>query len=475
MSQKTYYPTIGLEIHAELSTNTKMFCKCENNPFDATPNAHTCPVCMAHPGSLPVPNQAAIQQMIRIGSAVDGVIADFTEFDRKNYFYPDIPKGWQITQFKYPIVSGGRLAGVDITRIHLEEDTATSKHSEEGTLVDYNRAGVPLMELVTEPVLHSSEDAMNFARELQLLLRYLGASHANMEKGEMRVEVNVSVSTDQETLGTKVEVKNIASFGMAGKAIDFEINRMTDLLEAGRGDEIVQETRGWDDVKSQTFSQRSKENSADYRYFPEPDIPKFHLHSLYNLDEIKATLPELPWQRRARYSDLGLAQDALDVLIQDQELATLFENTTILFSGDTKRILLTANYIVSDLMGMIKNEKEGRLLLKKMNAETFAELMTMTDAGEINSRAAKDILAILAKEGGDPRTIADEKDLMQQNDSEALKGVAQSILDENPQAVEDYKAGKETSIKFLVGQAMKATKGAANPQMMEELFKELIN
>ena len=474
MTQKTYYPTIGLEIHAELSTNTKMFCKCENNPFDATPNAHTCPVCMAHPGSLPVPNQAAIEHMIRIGLAVNGTVANFSEFDRKNYFYPDIPKGWQITQQKYPIVSGGKLAGLDITRIHLEEDTATSKHSEDGTLVDYNRAGVPLMELVTEPVLHSSEDAMNFARELQLLLRYLGASHANMEKGEMRVEVNVSVSDDPEKLGTKVEVKNIASFGMAGKAIDFEIARMTDLLEAGRGNEVVQETRGWDDVNQKTFSQRSKENSADYRYFPEPDIPKFYLYELYNLETIKKELPELPWERRTRYSDLGLANDALDILIQDQELATVFENTIILFSGDKKKIQLAANYLVSDLMGMVKNEEAGRTLIKRLDADKFAELITMTELGEINSRATKDILSLLVTEGGSPRIIAEEKGLMQQNDSTALTTVAQAILDANPQAVEDYKAGKETSIKFLVGQAMKETKGSANPQMMEELFAELM-
>ena len=474
MTQKTYYPTIGLEIHAELSTQTKMFCQCENNPFDATPNAHTCPVCMAHPGSLPVPNQAAIEHMIRIGLAVHGTVANFTEFDRKNYFYPDIPKGWQITQYKYPIVSGGKLAGIDITRIHLEEDTATSKHSENGTLVDYNRAGVPLMELVTEPVLHSSEDAMNFARELQLLLRYLGASHANMEKGEMRVEVNVSVSDDPEKLGTKVEVKNIASFGMAGKAIDYEIARMTDLLEAGRAEEIVQETRGWDDVNQKTFSQRSKENSADYRYFPEPDIPKYYLHELYNLQEMQSQLPELPWERRARYADMGLGQDALDVLVQDQELATLFQNTIIMFAGEQKKIQLAANYLVSDLMGMVKNEEPGRSLIKRLDPEQFAALITMTFSGEINSRATKDILAVLATEGGNARTIAEEKGLMQQNDAEALQVVAQTILDANPQAVEDYKAGKETSIKFLVGQAMKETKGSANPQVMEELFIELM-
>ncbi|MCB9809336.1 Asp-tRNA(Asn)/Glu-tRNA(Gln) amidotransferase subunit GatB [Candidatus Nomurabacteria bacterium] len=471
---KTYYPTIGLEIHAEMSTDTKMFCKCANNPFEATPNTHTCPVCMAHPGSLPVPNQEAIENMIRIGLAVDGKIANFTEFDRKNYFYPDIPKGWQISQYKHPIVSGGILGGVKLTRIHLEEDTATSKHGEDGTLVDYNRAGVPLMELVTEPVIHTSQEAIHFAKELQLLLRYLGVSHANLEKGEMRVEVNVSISDDPEKLGTKVEVKNIASFAMAGKAIDYEVARMADLLEAGRGDEIIQETRGWDDEKGQTFSQRTKENSEDYRYFPEPDIPKFYLHELYNLEEKKAELPELPWERRSRYEGLGLTLDTAEVLIQDQELGSFFENTVIVFSGDEKKIQLAANYLVSDLVGLMKNDEEGRLLLKRLNADAFAELISMTAGGDINSRATKDILAMLVKEGGDPRTIAETQGLLQENDIDALRAVAQSILDENPQAVEDYKAGKETSIKFLVGQAMKATKGSANPQTMEELYKEII-
>jgi aspartyl-tRNA(Asn)/glutamyl-tRNA(Gln) amidotransferase subunit B len=475
MSDKTYYPTIGLEIHAELSTKTKMFCKCINNPFEALPNVHVCPVCMAHPGTLPVPNQEAIERMVTIGLAVGGEIADFTEFDRKNYFYPDIPKAYQISQYKYPIVSGGSLAGVDLTRIHLEEDTATSKHGENGTLVDYNRAGVPLMELVTEPVITSSEQAMGFAKELQLLLRSLGASHANMERGEMRVEVNVSVSDDPEKLGTKVEVKNIASFSMAGKAIDYEINRMTDLLEAGRGDEIVQETRGWDDAGQKTFSQRKKETSADYRYFPEPDIPKFYLHSMFNLERMKAELPELPWERRARYTqELGISEEAAEVLVQDHDLGVVFENAIISFSGDQKKIQLASNYLTSDLVGLMKNESEGRQLLTGLDAESFAQLIDMIAAGDINSRAGKDLLLMLARDGGNPQHLAEERGLLQQNDEGALRELAQKILDANPQAVEDYKEGKETSIKFLVGQAMKETKGSANPQIMEGLYRGMI-
>src|SRR3989338_5359180 len=263
---KKYYPTIGLEIHAELSTKTKMFCACKNDPDEEKPNINICPVCMAHPGALPVINKKAVEHVIKVGLAIDGEIADFTEFDRKNYFYPDIPKGYQISQYKYPIVSGGHLAGFDITRVHLEEDTANSKHDRgDFSLIDFNRAGVPLMELVTEPVINSPEQAGAFARELQVLLRTLGVSEANMEKGQMRVEANISVSADPKKFGTKVEVKNLNSFRAAERAIKYEIERMIYLTEEGRGSEIIQETRGWDEMKQATFSQRKKEYSEDYR------------------------------------------------------------------------------------------------------------------------------------------------------------------------------------------------------------------
>ena len=258
---KTYKPTIGLEIHAELKTATKMFCDSPNDPFNAAPNTNVCPICMGHPGTLPVINKKAVESVLRVGVALGATLADFSEFDRKNYFYPDIPKGYQISQYKHPLVTGGELAGVAITRVHLEEDTASSGHDEgDYSLVDFNRAGVPLMELVTEPVIHSAEQAGNFGRELQLLLRTLGVSEANMEKGEMRVEANISIS-DTEKLGTKVEVKNLNSFKAAEKAITYEILRHIALLEAG--EKVIQETRGWDDSKGKTFSQRKKEDSHD--------------------------------------------------------------------------------------------------------------------------------------------------------------------------------------------------------------------
>jgi aspartyl-tRNA(Asn)/glutamyl-tRNA(Gln) amidotransferase subunit B len=254
---KTYYPVIGLEIHAELNTQSKMFCGCKNDPNEDKPNVNICPICMAHPGTLPVANKSAIESVIKVGLALGSTIADFTEFDRKNYFYPDIPKGYQISQYKFPIVSGGELNGFGITRVHLEEDTGLSKHDRGNfTLVDYNRAGVPLMELVTEPVIHSAKDASDFAKELQLLLRTLGVSEANLEKGEMRVEPNISVSDVEGQFGTKVEVKNLNSFRSVERAIEYELARMIALYEAGRQDEIVQETRGWDEVKQSTFKRK---------------------------------------------------------------------------------------------------------------------------------------------------------------------------------------------------------------------------
>ena len=278
-----YIPTIGLEVHAELKTASKMFCSCKNDPDERQPNKNVCAICLGHPGSLPVLNNEAIKHVLRVGTAVNGSTADFTEWDRKNYFYPDIPKGYQISQYKYPLVVGGELAGVSIERIHLEEDTAQSTHdTNENSLINFNRSGVPLMELVTRPVIHDSETAVNFSKELQLLLRTLNAGEANLEKGEMRVEANISVASHADTaagkFGTKTEVKNLNSFRSVGRAIAYEVERQINLLDGGG--KVVQETRGWDDAIGETYSQRSKESSHDYRYFPEPDIPKLKISEM---------------------------------------------------------------------------------------------------------------------------------------------------------------------------------------------------
>jgi len=475
--EKKYYPTIGLEIHAELKTQTKMFCGCKNDPDEEKPNVNICPVCMAHPGTLPVINKKAIEDVIKVGLAIGGNIADFTEFDRKNYFYPDIPKGYQISQYKYPIVFGGHLADFDVTRVHLEEDTANNKHDRgDFSLIDFNRAGVPLMELVTEPNTFDASDevvaksASAFAKELQLILWYLGVSDANMEKGEMRVEANISVSEDKSKLGTKVEVKNLNSFKSVEKAIKFELDRMVELIENGKGDEIVQETRGWDESKQITFSQRKKESSHDYRYFPEPDLPKMKLYEEFDLEKMEKELPELPEQMRARYrNDFGIKDEDIEVYVNDKELGFWFEKVGKILN-DKSKIKTASNYITSDYLGLKKNNIE----IKLPSAENFSELINMLSEDKISSRVAKDILAMIVSKDESPMKIATEKDLIQKNDEGAIKGIVEKIIGENPEVVATYRAGKENAIMSLVGKVIKESKGSANPQMVIKLLKDLL-
>jgi len=471
-----YYGTVGLEVHAELKTNTKMFCSCKNDPDEEKPNVNICPVCTAHPGALPVINKKAVENVIKVGLAIDGKISDFTEFDRKNYFYPDIPKGYQISQYKYPIVSGGKLAGMDVTRIHLEEDTANNKHDRgDFSLIDFNRAGVPLLELVTEPRTFESEaDAAKlsakFAKEFQLLLWYLGVSEANMEKGEMRVEANISVSKDHKKLGTKVEVKNLNSFRSVEKAILFELGRMIGLYEGGRESEIVQETRGFDEAKQITVSQRKKEVSADYRYFPDPDLPKLKLHSMFDQDAMKKELPELPVAKRARYkNDFGIKDEDIESYINDPMLSAWFEEIAKSFS-DRDKIKTASNYITSDLVGLRKANAD----IKFPSAKNFAELATLAAEGKISSRAAKDILAVIVVNDESPMKIANEKGLMQESDENTLKEIAKKIINNNPKVVEDYKGGKEQALMSLVGQIIKETKGSANPRITKQILIDIL-
>lgn len=473
---KGYTATIGLEIHAHLKTKTKMFSMSLNDPHHAGPNQNISPIDMAHPGTLPTINKQAVEHMIRIGLAVGGEIANFTEFDRKNYFYPDIPKGYQISQFKYPIVSAGSLAGFDLTRIHLEEDTATSKHHDDYSLVDYNRAGAPLMELVTEPVLHTADDVMNFARELQLLLRYLEAGDANIEKGEMRVEVNLSVSKTKE-LGTKVEVKNIGSISAAGKAVDFEIERQITALE--NGENLAQETRGWDDQKEITFSQRSKENAKDYRYFPEPDLPKLYLHDIFDLSKLKSELPELPETKRRRLAkEYGIKSEDIELYIQTPWMAYFFENTAFHLKDEYEEVLqIASNYITTDIIGILKSkefENYNKNVWDELSSEFFAKLIKMINGGDLGSRGAKDILSKMIIVNKDPEILAEKMGLKQDNDPKTLKKVVQKIIADNPEQVKEFIEGKETLMKFFVGMAMKETKGAGNPKILTELFVELM-
>jgi len=427
---------------------------------------------MAHPGALPVPNKKAIESVIRVGLAIGADIADFTEFDRKNYFYPDIPKGYQISQYKYPIVSGGELHGVKITRVHLEEDTATSQHTGDVSLVNYNRAGVPLMELVTEPVIRTPEQAGNFARELQLLLRYLNVSEANMEKGQMRVELNISVSDKPDVFGTKVEVKNINSFRAVERAAVYETKRMIDLLESGRGNEIVQETRGWDENKQATFSQRSKENAQDYRYFPDPDIPKYYLRTLFDIPALQAGLPELPAMKRLRYQEqFGIKADDVENYVSDPDLGMYFEDVVTELAGNKEAIQTASNYIISDLVGLKKKDTNFEFPY----AHHLAELVLMIGAGELSSRAAKDLLPILRSENRSPRAIADERGLIQKDDPEALQKLAEKVISENSEAVASYKSGKQNALMSLVGVIMKESKGSANPEKAKEMLEKILS
>ncbi len=465
-----YLATIGLEIHAELNTKSKMFCSCLNDPDEEIPNKNICPVCTAQPGTLPTVNLKAVESVLRVGKAIGADLADFTEWDRKNYFYPDIPKGYQISQYKYPLVSGGKLCGVDITRIHLEEDTGSSKHDDgDYSIVDYNRAGVPLMELVTEPVIHDAETAMRFGKELQLLLRTLGVSDANMEKGQMRVEANISISKTDK-LGTKVEVKNLNSFRAVADAIAFEIKRHEAVLESGG--KIEQETRGWDDSSGKTFTQRKKESANDYRYFPDPDIPKLMCKEVFgNNYEKLEKLPELPWEKRERILSLGIDDKVAEIYVSDNILGKLFDDVCNILGLNQTQIKLASNYISSDLVSFIKNEPKGELLV---SAKHIVDLVKMIDSNELSSRGAKDALAIVYNEGGDIREVAEKNGLIQKSDLSLLENIAKEIIENNKTQADEYRSGKVALLQFFVGQGMKATKGAGNPKILGEVFSKLL-
>jgi aspartyl-tRNA(Asn)/glutamyl-tRNA(Gln) amidotransferase subunit B len=477
---KTYTATIGLEIHAELKTRTKMFCDSKNDPDEKRPNVNVCPVCMGYPGTLPTLNEEAIRHVIRVGIAVGGNIADFTEWDRKNYFYPDIPKGYQISQYAHPLVKGGMLAGVALTRIHLEEDTARSSHEGGRSLVDFNRAGIPLMELVTEPVIRTGEEASRFAKELQLTLQYLGAGEANMEKGEMRVEANISVSAT-ETFGTKVEIKNLNSFRSVEKAIDFEIRRQSELLE--KGESVVQETRGWDEAREVTFSQRIKEDSHDYRYFPDPDIPKLWTSEVPTLrpETLKAGLPELPWERRTRYLALGIKAEDAEMYVRSLAWGEYFDAVRKLIGAAddpaiTPLLVTASNFISSDLAGLIKSagdeSSEGASMAEKVSPQHFVTLIKMYKEGVISSRVAKDLLKLVYEGEGDPAALAEKKGLIQKSDEGELQAIVDQVWADNAAVAAEYVSGKDAAVQFLVGQGMKLSKGAANPGTLKALFEK---
>lgn len=476
MAAEEYKVTIGMEVHAELRTHTKMFCTSKNDPDETRANVNICPVCLAHPGTLPVINREAVKHVLRVGLALGSKLADYSEFDRKNYFYPDLPKGYQISQYEFPLVSGGELNGVAITRVHLEEDTASSIHDEAtgATLIDYNRAGVPLMELVTDPVISSAAQAGAFARELQLLLRYLGASDANMEKGEMRVEANISVSKTS-TFGTKVEVKNLNSFRAMERAVEYEIRRQIAVLEAGG--QVEQQTLGWDENKQATFPQRIKEGSADYRYFPDPDLPSLKISEVpdFAADKLRASLPELPWARRQRYVTLGIKPEDADSYVRDGRLGSFLEEVISVYPAGDPKVVLASNYIANDLVKIIRDsttpDTESNHEIP-ISARNFKTIVDMLGDKKISSRSAKDLIQMTVDEKKDPESIAKEKNLLKTDISEEqIQAIVQEVISSNPTVVAEYRSGKVSTLEYLVGQCMKSLRGAGDPEVLRTMIK----
>jgi len=468
-----YIPTIGLEIHMNVRTKTKMFCACPNSFEENGPNANTCPVCLAHPGTLPVPNEEAIGAAIRLGLALHGTIAKKAHFDRKSYFYPDLPKGYQISQYEHPLVDGGMLKGVKLTRVHLEEDAGRLQHSDDGaTLVDFNRAGVPLMELVTEPDIVSAEQAVAFAKELQLILKYLGVSDADMEKGQMRVEVNISVRPEgTEALGVKVEVKNINSFKAVHDSIEYEAKRQAKLLDEGKA--VAQETRGWNDVKCITESQRGKESAHDYRYFPEPDLPPLDFSEL-DLVDMRRHLPELPEAKRARFmTEFSLNDSQVEWLVSEKSVADYFEKAASELKDRIPSVTYQAlsNYFTSDLRGLM-NEHGTAMTEVKITPEHFAHFVALIEEGTLSSRLAKDLLKEMFASGEDPETLMRKSGVKVIGDAGELGTIVDEVIAANPKVVADYRKGKGNALQFLIGQGMAKTKGQASPAVLQKLFAE---
>ncbi|MDD3047925.1 MAG: Asp-tRNA(Asn)/Glu-tRNA(Gln) amidotransferase subunit GatB [Candidatus Pacebacteria bacterium] len=487
--QNKYDVTIGLEIHIESKTKSKMFCSCLNDPNEKTPNINICPICMGHPGTYPKINEQAINNIIKLGLALNCLISKCTKFDRKHYFYPDLPKGYQISQMNYPICQSGHLnigdKTIRINRIHQEEDAGKLIHEKNESLIDFNRAGVPLIELVTEPDFNSKEEVIAFAKELQLIARYLNISDANMEKGEMRIEVNLSLKEKQDKeLGTKVEVKNLNSFKTVEKAIEYEMQRQASLLN--KGERIEQETRGFDEQKQGTVSQRLKKESHEYRYMPDPDLPILELTDK-RISKIKCEIPELPQAKRQRFKkEYGIDdKKILEIFVENKEFGAYFEKvaTELLEWMNAIKInkahyfdliKLTCNYLTSDLIGLAKGEIID--FSHKIDPENFAELITIIHKGDINSKIAKIVLKEMYDYGSDPSHIIEDKGLKQIDDKEEVRQIIKEVLASNKSAVLDYKKGKTASLQFLIGQTMAKSKGKIHPDKAKQvLLKELEN
>ena len=479
MTNTDYEAVMGLEVHAELATKTKIFCSCSTK-FGAEPNTQVCPICMAMPGTLPVLNEKVVEYAVKAGLATNCTISKDSKNDRKNYFYPDTPRAYQISQYDKPLCEHGYIEIEDdegnpkkigITRIHIEDDAGKLNHNEfgGGSLVDLNRAGVPLIEIVSEPDLRTAGEVDRYLKKLKSILEYIEVSDCKMQEGSFRADVNVSVRKKGETkFGTRTETKNMSSFRAITREIEYETNRQIEILE--NGGKVEQETLRWDEVSGKTFSMRNKEDAQDYRYFPEPDLVAIRLSDEY-IENIRKNLPEMPESRKARYmSEFKLSEKDARLLTTSKYLSNMFEDAEKI-CGNAKAV---ANWLLSDV-SRILNEKEEEPDAIPFKAEHLAKLVELIDKGTISSAIGKKVVGELFENPKDPEEIIKEKGWLQISDEGAIKEVVDKIIANNPQSVADYKAGKDRALGFLVGQAMKETKGKANPQMLNKMFLNELN
>lgn len=478
MAREDYETVIGLEVHAELSTKTKIFCSCPTE-FGAEPNTHICPICMALPGALPTLNEKVVEYAVKAGLATNCEIEKNSKNDRKNYFYPDLPKSYQISQFDKPLCKNGYIEIEDdngkpkkvrILRIHIEEDAGKLNHNEfsGGSLVDLNRAGVPLIEIVSEPDIRSSGEADRYLKKLKSILQYIDVSDCKMEEGSLRADVNVSVHKIGEPFGTRHEMKNMNSFKSIQRAIDYESEEQISDYENNK--EVEQESKRWDDVAGRTYTMRTKENAEDYRYFPEPDLVAIKLSDEY-IENIKNNLPEMPESRKKRYmEEIGLSEKDANALTSSKAYSDIFEKAGKI-CGNYKAV---CNWLTSDI-ARILNEKEMEPEQIPFTAEELAEFVKIIDNGEISTKIGKTVLEEMFENPRSPKKIVEEKGLLQISDEASIRKVVEDVLSKNPQSIIDYKNGKDRALGYLVGQAMKETHGKANPQLLNKLFLENLN
>lgn len=477
-NQSKYTTTIGIECHVQLKTKTKLFAAVANADYEAAPNASVSPICLGLPGALPVLNRHAVELAAKAAFSLNSRPQSFSKFDRKHYFYPDLPKGYQITQMDQPIILGGHVdintsegnKRINITRAHMEEDAGKTIHpaGKDYSLVDLNRAGAPLLEIVSEPEMHTAEEARAYAHELYLLMRYAEVSDADLYQGNMRFDVNVSVSTDPSKLGTRTETKNLNSFKSVEKAVEHEVKRQIELIE--KGQTIVQETRGWDDAKQKTFSQRSKEDAHDYRYFPDPDLPPVELSDEF-INTISTQMSVTPQQLRDKISSLELDTSAVETLVEAMS-AGKFMLEIINKTSDKALAKRVANWLTSEVQALVA-DNQLTWEKAKLSVDSFISLAAAAETNKLSSTAAKVILVEMVTNGGEPMKIANDKQLLQMEDDSAMEAMVKQVLSDNQKAVEDVKNGEAKAIGFLVGQVMKLSKGQANPQKIQEMVKRL--